>query len=124
MSEMALIIGLSLFMGFVVRLRGVSLALVLRRGGEMIEVLVLVVTHTFVGVVSAYAWSLWNREPRRYKHHPYGTGLNDGTKFTHVPLPPPGATQTRIYGGSGTSFKIAHDCRAEGCVDSHGRSRH
>lgn len=73
------------------------------------------------GAVFGYATRLWRDIGAEEKQ---AEALNVGTRtLTNVPLPPPGATQTRIYGPSGTSFFVAHDCIKERCRTAHGGVR-
>ena len=71
------------------------------------------------GAVFGYATRLWRDIRAEERRDRAGTG----TVFTHIPHPPPGATQTRIYGPSGTSFFVAHDCVTERCRTPHGGVR-
>lgn len=82
-----------------------------------------------VGAVFGYAACLWRwcaaEEARTRAAKPRSTMSREdvlarGVRFSGVPLPPPGAAQTRIYGGAGTSFVVAHDCIDEGCTIPHG----
>lgn len=81
------------------------------------------------GFILGYAACLWRwcaaEEARARATGPRSTLTRDdvlasGVRFAHVPHPPPGAKQTRIYGGSGTGFVVAHDCIEEGCRFPHG----
>lgn len=62
---------------------------------------------------------------------PNPAGLNQSVTFTNLPDLPPNATGMLINGKPlssfyrpPTTFRHAHDCRAEGCTDPQGGSRH
>jgi hypothetical protein len=77
------------------------------------------------GLIFGYATCLWRwcaaeeASASAKAEQQASAGLNRGVRFAGVPLPPPGATQTRIYGGSGQTFMVAHDCIEEGCRAPH-----
>lgn len=90
----------------------------------------------FAGGVFGYAFCLWRwcmAEEERLQASDDCMGFVEtlqaaeqerkrqgGQVFTNIPLPPLGASQTRIYGGSGKGFVVAHDCLKERCRTPHG----